>query len=55
MKILGYVFLAILLFCITWVWVSSLITHACNQYWSSREAYRKRMDDSVSKVLDDLT
>jgi hypothetical protein len=56
MKILGYVgyvSLGLATAGFLWLWLATLITHACNAWWSTRENYRKRMDDKVSELLED--
>jgi hypothetical protein len=52
LTIIGYIFLGFAVAGFTWLWVSSLITYACNAWWSARERYRKHMDDKVSELFE---
>jgi hypothetical protein len=38
---------------VLWVFIASLITHACNAWWQAREKYRKLMDKHVGDMLDE--
>jgi hypothetical protein len=53
MKALGYIALGFALMGFGWIWVASLINHACYAWWAAREGYRKRMDNHVKDMLDE--
>lgn len=53
MKIIAFIFLGFATAGFIWIWIASLINHACNQWWIAREAYRKRMDGEVYDILRD--
>lgn len=43
--------LGILVYILSWFWVSSLISSAINQWWSTRGKYRTEMDEKVERFL----
>jgi|HubBroStandDraft_5_1064220.scaffolds.fasta_scaffold283734_2 hypothetical protein len=45
--------LAVILYIAAWFWLASLINHACKQWWTEREAYRKRLDAKVEELIDE--
>jgi threonine/homoserine/homoserine lactone efflux protein len=53
MNTLGYIFLGMLLYILSWIWATAVITFACNSWWRTRERYRKQMDDKVSDLFDE--
>jgi hypothetical protein len=36
---------------VLWMFLSSLITHACSQWWKAREDYRKRITKEVEELV----
>jgi hypothetical protein len=46
--------LAAVVYVYVWSLVSSLINHACLQWWKERENYRRRMDAKVEELIEDL-
>lgn len=49
----GYLLLGLAGAGFLWVFIASLITYACNAWWTARECYRKRVDKHVSDMLDE--
>jgi hypothetical protein len=43
-----------LVYVLGWLWVASLINHACYQWWKERENYRRRMDSKVEELIEDI-
>lgn len=53
LMVVAYVFLGFALSGYVWLWVASLIGHACNMWWETRAKYRSKMDDRVSELFDE--
>ena len=53
MKTFGYILGGFALAGFAWIWVAGLISYACNTWWTTREAYRKRVDGHVTEFLND--
>ncbi len=55
MKIVGFAVLGIVISVVLWMWLASLISFACNQWFIAQESYRKRVDKKVSEMVSEIS